>query len=204
MGAGRRYSRRKLGFIDWAKKQIELYAALFRKQVYSSDVEQPIIDEALKITHSQSRKVCLYTPSILSLTTIQLLQEFGLDFRYLLDDLLAQHPKAPSISAPQSMPTRLAIPAPSHSRAPNSPSSPSPSPSRANRPSTPTSRLQRPSLPRVDSSSIPSTPVRPLLPRSHNSARAAGPPPPRSMNRPGGSAVMHSAHVAIPDREGMI
>ncbi|KAI9569500.1 hypothetical protein HD554DRAFT_2020462 [Boletus coccyginus] len=176
------------GFIDWAKKQIELYAAMFRKQVYSSDVEQSTIDEALKITHSQSRK---------------LLQEFGLDFRYLLDDLLAQHPKVSSTPTPQNMPTRLTIPAPSHSRASNSPSSPSPSPSLANRPSTPISRL-RPSLPRGDSSSIPSTPVRPLLPRSHSSARAAGPPPPRSTNRPSGPAVMHSAHVAVPDREGMI
>lgn len=48
-----------LGFIDWAKKQIELYAEMFKKQVYSSDVDQPTIDEALKITHSQSRKVWL-------------------------------------------------------------------------------------------------------------------------------------------------
>ncbi|KAG2136515.1 uncharacterized protein EDB93DRAFT_781949 [Suillus bovinus] len=43
--------------IDWAKKQIEMYAERFRKQVYSSDVEQQTIKEALKITYSQSRKV---------------------------------------------------------------------------------------------------------------------------------------------------
>jgi hypothetical protein len=95
-----------LGFIDWAKKQIVLYTDMFKKQVFSSDVDQPTIDEALKITHSQSRKVCGFIHALHPLIAIQLLQEFGLDFRYLLDDLLAQHPK-PSI--PQNMPTRLAI-----------------------------------------------------------------------------------------------
>ncbi|KAF8548878.1 hypothetical protein OG21DRAFT_667621 [Imleria badia] len=171
------------GFIDWAKKQIEMYAEMFKKQVYSSDVDQPTIDEALKITHTQSRK---------------LLQEFGLDFRYLLDDLLVQHPKAPSISAPQTqkMPTRLAIPVTSLSRNPNSPNSPSPSPSLVNPPSTPTSRLRRPSLSRGDSTS----PIRPQLSRSGDSARAAGPPPPRSTHRPS----VRAAQRAIPDREGMI
>lgn len=46
-------------FIDWAKQQIETYAEMFRKQVYSSDVEQKTIDEALNITYSQSKKVSL-------------------------------------------------------------------------------------------------------------------------------------------------
>ncbi|EGO31220.1 hypothetical protein SERLADRAFT_432868 [Serpula lacrymans var. lacrymans S7.9] len=45
------------GFIDWAKKQIEAYAEMFRKQVYSSDVETQTVDEALRITYSQSKKV---------------------------------------------------------------------------------------------------------------------------------------------------
>jgi len=44
-------------FIDWAKKQIEAYAEIFRKQVYSSDVDPKTVEEALKITHSQSKKV---------------------------------------------------------------------------------------------------------------------------------------------------
>ncbi|KAI6031302.1 Cullin repeat-like-containing domain protein [Pisolithus microcarpus] len=46
-------------FIDWAKGQIEIFAELFRKQVYSSDTDQQTVDEALKIAHTQSRKVCL-------------------------------------------------------------------------------------------------------------------------------------------------
>lgn len=149
------------------------------------------------------RFVFLYRPCILWLTAVQLLQEFGLDFRYLLDDLLDQQPKASSITNPQKMPTRLAIPPSSLPRPSNSPSSPSPSPSIANPPSTPTSSLRRPSLSRGDSVSVPSTPARPPpLPRTVDGARAAGPPPPRSMNRPSGS--VRSAHIAIPDREGMI
>lgn len=195
---GRGYSRRDLGFIDWAKKQIELYAEIFRKQVYSSDVDQQTVEEALRITHSQSRKVReLFSHAMHSLTAMQLLQEFGLDFRYLLDDLLVQHPKPPSISTLPNMPPRLAISPPSLSRTSDSPS---PSPSVANPPSTPTSRLRRPSLSRGDSSSVPSTPVRPALPRSVDSVR---PPPPRSMNRPSGSAA-RPVPVAIPQREGMI
>lgn len=53
-----------LGFIDWAKQQIESYAEMFRKQVYSSDVEQKTVDEALNITYSQSKKVRLFLLSL--------------------------------------------------------------------------------------------------------------------------------------------
>jgi hypothetical protein len=52
------FTDRRQALIDWAKKQIEMYAERFRKQVYSSDAEQQTVKEALKITHSQSRKVC--------------------------------------------------------------------------------------------------------------------------------------------------
>ncbi|KAF8906133.1 hypothetical protein CPB85DRAFT_895024 [Mucidula mucida] len=41
-------------FIDWAKLQMENYADAFRKQVYSSDVDENTIEEAMKITYSQS------------------------------------------------------------------------------------------------------------------------------------------------------
>ncbi|KAF8131603.1 hypothetical protein EV363DRAFT_1398693 [Boletus edulis] len=154
------------GFIDWAKKQIELFAEMFRKQVYSSDVDQATINEALKITHSQSRK---------------LLQEFGLDFRYLLDDLLAQCPKA--------SPTSFGLQIP--------PTSPTPSPSVTHPPSTPTPRLRRPSLSKGNPSGIPSTPARPPLPRSADSARAL---PPRSTNRP--SAVTSCETIRTRYRTG--
>jgi hypothetical protein len=45
------------GFIEWAKAQIEEYASMFRKQVYTSDVESKTIEDALLITYNQSKKV---------------------------------------------------------------------------------------------------------------------------------------------------
>ncbi|KAJ7292985.1 nuclear mRNA splicing protein [Mycena rebaudengoi] len=65
-------------FIDWAKKQIDNYGQMFRRQVYSSDVDPKVVDEAMKITYSQSKK---------------LLQDYGLDFRFLFADVLSEHPK---------------------------------------------------------------------------------------------------------------
>ncbi|KAL1715903.1 Cullin repeat-like-containing domain protein [Schizophyllum commune] len=72
-------------FIEWARKQIEGYAEAFRKQVYSPDVERKVVDECMTITYSQSRK---------------LLQEYGLDFRFLFDDLLLEHPRESSGTKP--------------------------------------------------------------------------------------------------------
>ncbi|KAF7307226.1 Exocyst complex component [Mycena indigotica] len=65
-------------FIDWAKKQIEDYGELFRRQVYSVDVDRKVVDEALMITRAQSKK---------------LLQDYGLDFRFLFSDVLSENPK---------------------------------------------------------------------------------------------------------------
>ncbi|KAH8982243.1 Cullin repeat-like-containing domain protein [Lactarius hatsudake] len=64
-------------FIEWAKSQIETFAEMFRIQVFCTDVDKSVVDEALSITHNQSRK---------------LLQEFGLDFRFILDALLVPNP----------------------------------------------------------------------------------------------------------------
>ena len=47
-------------FIGWAKKQVEFYAEMFRKQVYSSDADRQTIEEAIRITQSQSRRVRRY------------------------------------------------------------------------------------------------------------------------------------------------
>ncbi|KAF8913204.1 hypothetical protein CPB84DRAFT_1760651 [Gymnopilus junonius] len=65
-------------FIAWTKRQIEDYCEIFRKQVYSKDVDPKVVQEAIDITHTQGKK---------------LLQEYGLDFRYLLDDSLSEKPK---------------------------------------------------------------------------------------------------------------
>ncbi|KAI0296328.1 Cullin repeat-like-containing domain protein [Multifurca ochricompacta] len=64
-------------FIEWARSLIEHFAEMFRIQVFSTDVEQSVVDEALSITHNQSHK---------------LLEEFGLDFRFILDTLLVSQP----------------------------------------------------------------------------------------------------------------
>ncbi|KAF8641237.1 hypothetical protein AX17_000871 [Amanita inopinata Kibby_2008] len=65
-------------FIEWAKKEIEDYAEIFRKQVFTPDIERKVVLEAVKFTHTQSRK---------------LLQEYGLDFTYLFNELLVEKPK---------------------------------------------------------------------------------------------------------------
>ncbi|KAF5392614.1 hypothetical protein D9757_002211 [Collybiopsis confluens] len=51
---------------------------LNKNQVYSSGIEGKVVEEALKITYDLSKK---------------LLEEYGLDFRYLLDEQLAEYPK---------------------------------------------------------------------------------------------------------------
>ncbi|THH31938.1 hypothetical protein EUX98_g2241 [Antrodiella citrinella] len=43
-------------FVEWAKHQIEIFAEMFRKQVYSPDVHAKTVDEAIKATQLQSKK----------------------------------------------------------------------------------------------------------------------------------------------------
>lgn len=83
-------------FIDWARKQITSYSDTFRRQVYSADVDPKVVEEAKKITFSQSRKVSLCywgTCSSDIILLYQHLEDFGLDFRFLLEELLKEHPK---------------------------------------------------------------------------------------------------------------
>lgn len=47
----------EIAVITWAKQQIEKYAEIFRKQVYSKDVDPQIVEDALSITRAQSKKV---------------------------------------------------------------------------------------------------------------------------------------------------
>ncbi|KAG1717817.1 hypothetical protein EDB19DRAFT_1899773 [Suillus lakei] len=171
--------------IDWAKKQIEMYAESFRKQVYSSDAEQQTVKEALKITYSQSRK---------------LLQEFGLDFRYLLDELLVQDPQTNDtcvVSATFHAPSLG--PSISRSHTPQSTSS-----------FVSSSTPPMPPVPTPDSPARPTTrspmPLRPLMQmhdsdRSLRSTQDSPAPPPRSSHRPG--STNRPPPVAIPQREGM-
>jgi predicted RNA polymerase sigma factor len=41
----------------WTKRLLEEYAEIFRKQVYSKDMDPKVVQAAIHITHTQSRKV---------------------------------------------------------------------------------------------------------------------------------------------------
>jgi exocyst complex component 8 len=177
---------------------------MFRKQVYSSDAEQKTVEEALKITHSQSRKVCSSNLratfprpwcATIHLHTLQLLQEFGLDFRFLLDELLVQNPQindASVISATFSPPSR-GLPV-SRSQTPQPTSSivslPIPSPS-----DSPARSITRSPIPVLQ---VTHPRDSDHTPKPSCSSPA---PPPRSSNRPG--STTRPPPVAIPPREGM-
>ena len=47
----------KTAFIDWVKKEIDYYCEMFRKQVFSADVDPKVVEEAKNITYAQSKKV---------------------------------------------------------------------------------------------------------------------------------------------------
>ncbi|KAJ3570629.1 hypothetical protein NP233_g4270 [Leucocoprinus birnbaumii] len=64
--------------VVWAHEQLKTFAEMFRKQVYTKDVEAGLVEESIEIAHLQSNK---------------LLREHGLDFSYLLDQLLVEKPK---------------------------------------------------------------------------------------------------------------
>ena len=44
-------------FVDWAKGQITFYAEMFRKQVFSPDVDADTVRECLKTTRALNKKV---------------------------------------------------------------------------------------------------------------------------------------------------
>ncbi|KAI0640292.1 hypothetical protein C8Q77DRAFT_1153163 [Trametes polyzona] len=163
-------------FVEWAKQQIELYAEMFRKQVFSSDVDARTIDEAIQITHIQSKK---------------LLEEYGIDFRFLLDNLLLEKPKEASrpppfrahserapdpIHTPASTPVRSRSPATGLSN-PSSSSNSTPSRSRTPIPAVPPLPPSNPSPSAMPSLAIP-TPISASPGRSPTSSRLV--PPPRT------------------------
>jgi hypothetical protein len=46
-----------VAYIEWARHQMEAFSAIFRKQVYSSDIEKKTVEEAYNITYLQHRRV---------------------------------------------------------------------------------------------------------------------------------------------------
>ncbi|KAL0951914.1 hypothetical protein HGRIS_008569 [Hohenbuehelia grisea] len=139
-------------FVDWAKKQLEAYAETFRMQVYTSNVDPAIVEEAKNITYTQSKK---------------LLQEYGLDFRFLLDEQLAENPKIRDLKAIPFSFRAHSIQVPSHEdttpvlSAFLSPGSSSAASSSAGS-LTPSSAIRAPIPPRRRGSPAPSIPTQPL------------------------------------------
>ena len=205
---------------------------MFRKQVYSADVEPRTIDDALHITHLQSKK---------------LLEEYGIDFRFLLDALLVATPRA-SITASAAVPLARPpafrahaerTPEPLHTPSPTpvrsrSPAPPPSTPSRSRTPappvpdlpalvvptpvpasmspgrSPPTVRLRTP-VPAPPPRAASQTSFRSQTPTNDGSGRMMGgrgtpaPPPPRSRDRPGSSADQRppGSVMETPRRQGM-
>ncbi|KAI1791961.1 hypothetical protein LXA43DRAFT_1008616 [Ganoderma leucocontextum] len=163
-------------FVEWAKRQMELFAQMFRKQVYSSDVEPRTIEDAVQITHVQSKK---------------LLEEYGIDFRFLLDNLLLDKPKDATPARPPNY-------RPHAERAPDPIYTPSPTPVRSRSPAPligapPTrSRTPLPAVPLVSTSAamppalampalVVPTPLAASPRRSPSSSRLRSPLPPTRM-----------------------
>ncbi|EKM61512.1 uncharacterized protein PHACADRAFT_135232 [Phanerochaete carnosa HHB-10118-sp] len=216
-------------FVEWAKKQVEAYAEMFRKQVYGSDVDPQTVEDAKKITQAHSKK---------------LLEEYGLDFRFLLGRLLSENPgeeprvqpptyrphtnRRPSDPAqtPPSTPVRsrspapaIAVPIPSRMRSPApssiasspatstfTPPAPSPAPSTASSMTTSIPRT------RINSNASGSAPPRPDSTYGELVSKIPGPRPPpransilssRSTARPGSATGHRPPPVAVPKREGM-
>ncbi|BGP38482.1 exocyst complex component exo84 [Rhodotorula kratochvilovae] len=74
-------NRMASGFVRWASEQVEIYAEMFRRQVYGADQDGKVIEESLEVTKAHGA----------------MLRDVGLDFTFLLDGLL--RPQKPSPKA---------------------------------------------------------------------------------------------------------
>lgn len=68
-----RDNRMASGFVRWAAEQIELYASIFRRQVYGVDQDVQSIQDCMSVTKAHA----------------SMLKEVGLDFGFLLESLLS-------------------------------------------------------------------------------------------------------------------
>ncbi|GAA6058631.1 hypothetical protein JCM10212_004042 [Sporobolomyces blumeae] len=76
-------NRMASGFVRWASAQVEIYAEIFRRQVYGADQDGKVIEESLEVTKAHGA----------------MLRDVGLDFSFLLDSLL-RPPPSQSASRP--------------------------------------------------------------------------------------------------------
>ncbi|GAA5974202.1 hypothetical protein JCM11641_003323 [Rhodosporidiobolus odoratus] len=77
-------NRMASGFVRWASEQVEIYADMFRRQVYGADQDGKVIEESLEVTKTHGA----------------MLRDVGLDFTFLLDGLL--RPQKPAVKPRQS------------------------------------------------------------------------------------------------------
>ena len=97
-----------LAFISWTKKELEDYAEIFRKQVYTKDVDPKVVAEAISTTLVQSRKVHYYTSRSLHIFTFT---DSSFKSMALTSDTYW------TISCPSTRRNKLRLPRPSPSRA---------------------------------------------------------------------------------------
>lgn len=45
------------GLVKWSKEQVEAFAVMFKDQIYTPDQDPAVIEEALEIVRSLSKKV---------------------------------------------------------------------------------------------------------------------------------------------------
>ncbi|KAN0061879.1 exocyst complex component exo84 [Thecaphora frezii] len=76
-------NRMASGFVQWASTQVEAYGEMFRRQVYGVDQDPKVISECLEISRSSAAQ----------------LKEVGLDFSYLIEELLRPEGMAKPIPA---------------------------------------------------------------------------------------------------------
>ncbi|GAA5891419.1 hypothetical protein JCM6882_004688 [Rhodosporidiobolus microsporus] len=81
-------NRMASGFVRWASEQVEIYADMFRRQVYGADQDGKVIEESLEVTKTHGA----------------MLRDVGLDFTFLLDGLL--RPQKPA-AKPRASSSRL-------------------------------------------------------------------------------------------------
>ena len=83
---------RRTGFVRWSSLQIEVYAEMFRRQVFGVDQDGKVVQESLAVTRAHAAMVSASFYSQMSQFKADVfdmqLKDVGLDFGFLLDSLL--------------------------------------------------------------------------------------------------------------------
>lgn len=135
-----------IGLVRWAKEQVEDFSRMFCMQVYGAESNSSqhaqsddvtLAQECIHVAKTQNRRVSLLhtkTPSLITYRIFrQLLRDIGMDFNFLLLDLISL-PAPPSTEVSQAVP-EISLPETpgdttplSAGRPPRPPRSPAPPP----------------------------------------------------------------------------